>query len=248
MSSYCELLPSEPLPASSEARKIADSYTSNNPQTTSSSTHLRNYRSQRTTFSMYNIIRSLMPFLRTSLPRQFTLCILLFVVVHAAIASPLVPRTVFADDRIEDLALAIVRFPTTGDRPMEAIFPSESRLEKSVSSSENLRLCIYTLCLSPEVNASGKLEIKESTWSQIEATDALTIGWVSFYNKEERDKVVNTVRNHVRTEFKNSFDYVESAIVLLKGLSSKCILEECQGKVIWESYCKARKAGSQNGA
>ncbi|KAH7877141.1 uncharacterized protein C8R40DRAFT_1068336 [Lentinula edodes] len=188
-----------------------------------------------------------MPFPRTSFPRLFALCILFFVMVHAAIASPLVRRTVFTDDRVEHLALTIVRFPTAGGRPIAPEFPFESRLQESISSSEILRLCIHTLCLSPEVDTAGKLEIKESTWSQIEATDALTLGWVSFYDKRERDKVVDTVRNHVKPEFKNSFDYVESAIVLLKGMSRKYMFEQCQGKVIWESYCKARKAAGRNG-
>ncbi|KAJ3904328.1 hypothetical protein F5879DRAFT_955580 [Lentinula edodes] len=196
---------------------------------------------------MTNLIRSLMPFPRMSFPRRFALCILFFVVVHAAIASPLVRRTEFADNDFEHLALSIVPFPTAGGRPIAPVFPSESSLQESVSSSEILRLCIHTLCLSPEMNTAGKLEIKESTGSHIEATDAFLIGRVSFFDKNERDKVVNTVRNHVKPEFKNSFDYVESAIVLLKGMSRKYMFEQCQGKVIWESYCKARKAAGRNG-
>lgn len=79
-------------------------------------------------------------------------------------------------DRFEQLALSIVRFPTAGGKPIAPVFPSESSLQESVSSSEILRLCIHTLCLSPEINTAGKLEIKESTWSHIEATDAFLIG------------------------------------------------------------------------
>ncbi|GAW03218.1 glycoside hydrolase family 16 protein [Lentinula edodes] len=54
-----------------------------------------------------------MPFPRMSFPRRFALCILFFVVVHAAIASPLVRRTEFADNDFEHLALSINNTTTT---------------------------------------------------------------------------------------------------------------------------------------